>query len=226
MKRNAQIIFSLVKKDMLIEYRSKHIVTSVIVFSLTVMVIFAFSFELARFMARENAGGILWVAFAFAGILCLTRSFSLEHETKTIKALLLSPIPRNLIYLGKVISNFIVLLGIEAVLLPILIAFLNLELDFNFGLLVATIAAGSLGYVSVGTFIAAISANTRLRELLLPILLFPILIPLLIAVVKLTNLILASGRTEDMVAWFGLLILYDLMYITLCLFIFDYVVEG
>jgi len=83
-----------------------------------------------------------------------------------------------------------------------------------------------LGYVSVGTFIAAISANTRLRELLLPILLFPILIPLLIAVVKLTNLILASGRTEDMVAWFGLLILYDLMYITLCLFIFDYVVEG
>ncbi len=226
MKNVLSLLSALIYKDLLIEYRSRQIVTAVGVFALTLVVIFAFNFDLVRFLAKENTAGIIWTAFTFAGILGLSRSFILEYDKGSITGVLLSPADRSLIYVAKVASNFVFLTVIESVLLPVLVAFLNLKLDFNVLLLLAVILLGSLGYVAVGTFLSAVTANTRLRELLLPILLFPVLTPLLIASVKLTNLIINAGRAEEVSSWLGLLVIYDLLFFAVSYFIFESVVEG
>lgn len=209
-------------KDILLEYRTKEILSGTAVFSLLVIVVFNFAFDLRVESIVAVAPGALWVAFAFAGVLGLGRSFVLERDRGSWEGLLLCPIDRGSIYLGKLIGNVVFIGMVELVTLPIATALFNVPLVTPaIGL---PILLGTVGFAAVGTLFAAIAANTRAREVLLPVLLFPIAVPVLIASVKATGDALAGQVGGS--PWLGLLLVFDALYLALGSVVFEFAVED
>jgi len=197
-----------------------------LVFSLTVVVIFNFVFEPGSEQARASAPGILWVAFTFAGVLGLNRSFARELESGALYGLLLCPIDHSLLFLAKMIGNAIFMLIIELITFPVFIVLFNLPVAgklFGLGLVVIL---GTLGFAAVGTLFSTIAANTRAREVMLPILLFPISVPVLLAAVKATAQILNRGVDWEMlIPWLKVLIGFDVIFIIACTLLYEYALE-
>jgi len=220
-----KMIWAIVWKDLLTELRTKEIFSSMFTFALLVMLIFSFAFSFGRESRELSAPGILWVAFTFAGVLGLGRSFSLEKEGNPILGLMLCPVDRSAIYFGKMVGNLIFVLLMEALILPIFVAFFNYNLFTYILPLSLVIFLGTIGFVAVGTLFSAIAMNTRLREVLLPILLFPIVVPVIISAVGASSGILSGKPLTEVGFSLKLLVVFDIIFTVVCSLMFEYVVE-
>ena len=214
---------AIVQKDLAAEFRSFELVSAMLVFSLLVIIIFNFALELDVKVRQSVTAGVLWTTFAFAGTLGLNRSMSTEKDRGCMDGLLLAPVDRSAIYFGKVISNLVFMLIVEAIVLPVYSVLYNVNL-FRFDLL-GVILLGSIGYVAVGTLLSAMSVQTRTREVLLPILLFPVAIPVLLAAVKASNGLLTGADFAEILTPLNILIVYDIVFIAVAFMVFDFVVE-
>lgn len=210
-------------KDLAAELRSREVFTAMLVFALLVIVIFNFALELDIRARQAVTSGVLWVTFAFAGTLGLNRSMSIEKDQGSLDGLLLAPVDRAAIYFGKVLSNLAFMLIVEAIVLPVYSFLYNVNL-FQTGLLI-TLLLGSIGYIVVGTLLAAMSVHSRTRDVMLPILLFPVVIPVLIAAVKASGGYLTGDDFANIRPWLNLLIVYDVIFTSIGFMVFDYVVE-
>jgi heme exporter protein B len=219
----ARAVSAIAWKDLAAEFRSRELFSSMLVFSLLVILIFNFALELDISTRRSVTSGVLWVTFAFAGTLGLSRSMSIEKDQGSLDGLLLAPVDRSAIYFGKVLSNLTFMLIVEAIVLPVYSFLYNVNL-LRPGLLLILLL-GSVGYIVVGTLLAAMAVQSRTRDVLLPILLFPVVIPVLIAAVKASGGFLTGEDAANIQAWINLLIVYDAIFVAIAFMAFDYVVE-
>jgi len=219
----ARAVFAIVLKDVQAEYRSLELISAMLVFSLLVIIIFNFALNL-DFKTRESVtAGVLWATFAFAGTLGLNRSMAIEKDRGCLDGLLLAPVDRSAIYFGKAISNLTFMLIVEAIVLPVYSVLYNRSL-FQPGLLMV-ILLGSIGYVGVGTLLATMAVQTRTRDILLSILLFPVVLPVLLPAIIASDGFLAGVEIADILFPIGLLVAYDVIFIALAFMVFDNVVE-
>jgi heme exporter protein B len=216
-------ILTILRKDLAVEWRSRQLVTAMLVFVLLVILIFNFALELDANARQDVSAGVLWATFAFAGTLGLNRSMAVERDGRALDGLLLAPVDRSAIYFGKALANWLFILAVAAATLPIYAALYNLDLA-NGGLL-AVIALGAWGYSAIGTMLAAMAVQARNRELLLPVLLFPLIIPLLIAAVRASSSFLIGLEMEYIWPSLNLLIVYAVIVPALGLMFFDLIVE-
>jgi heme exporter protein B len=216
-------VFAIVWKDIQAEYRSFELISAMLVFSLLVIIIFNFALNLDLKVRQSVTAGVLWTTFAFAGTLGLNRSMAVEKDRGCLDGLLLAPVDRSAIYFGKVISNLAFMLIVEAIVLPVYSVLYNTNL-FEPGLLLV-ILLGSIGYVAVGTLLSSMAVQTRTRDVLLPILLFPVAVPILIAAVKASGGYLTAAPMTDILPWLNLLIAYDVIFTAIAFMVFDFVVE-
>lgn len=187
-------VVAVVRKDLVVEWRSRQLFASMVVFALLVILIFNFALELDALARAELSAGVLWSTFAFAGTLGLSRGWAIEREGRALDGLLLAPVDRSAIYFGKAIANMIFMLLVALVTLPVYGILYNVAL-FQVGLL-AVVSLGAWSYSAVGTLLAAMASQARSRDLLLPVLLFPLLIPVLIAAVRCSSLFLQGQAME------------------------------
>jgi heme exporter protein B len=214
---------AIVWKDLAAELRSRELISAMLVFALLVILIFNFALELDIKTRATVTAGVLWVIFIFAGTLGLNRSMAIEKDRGCLDGLLLAPVDRSAIYFGKMLGNLIFMLIIEAIVLPIYSVLYNTNL-FNPGFLLVTLL-GSIGYVTVGTLLAAMAVQARTRDILLPILLFPVIIPVILASVKASMGFLQGIEISEIMPWINLLIVYDVIFLAAAFMTFDYVVE-
>ncbi len=217
-------VFAIVAKDVVAELRTREMLSSMFVFSLLVILIFNFAFDLRAENQKTLAPGVLWVAIAFAGMLGLSRSFIMEKDRGSMEGLLLTPVDRSAIFLGKMSGNVLFITVVEIVILPIFMVLFNLPAGI-LPLVAGVMVMGTIGFAGVGTLFSAMAVHTRAREVLLPILLFPVVIPLMLAAVKLTSAILDRLPFADVQNWFSLLVAFDLIFMALSFILFDYVME-
>jgi heme exporter protein B len=216
-------IGAIIWKDLAAEMRSRELLTAMLVFALLVILIFNFALDLDASTRKAATPGILWATFAFAGTLGLNRSMALEKDRGCFDGLLLAPVDRSAIYFGKLISNLVFMLIVEAVVLPVYSVLYNTNL-FNPGL-VSVILLGSIGYVAVGTLLSSMAVQTRTRDVLLPILLFPVIIPILIAAVNASSGFLQGIAQAEIMPYINLLLVYDVIFTAVAFMVFDFIVE-
>lgn len=208
-------------KDILSEARTRDVATSVLVFAILVMVIFNFAFEPGS--VGVVAPGVLWVAFTFAGLLGMNRSFVVEREGDCLEGLMLCPVDRGVIYLGKMLGILVFMLAVEVIVLPIFSVFFNLPIFMPKVFLIAVLA--TVGFASVGTLFSALSVNTKARDIMLPILFFPIVTPVIIAAVKATELVLAGEPWGSFSTWLQIIAAFDVIFLVVSSVVFEFVVE-
>lgn len=216
---------ALVWKDLLLELRSRDIILSALLFGLLTALVFNFALRAAPQRAAELAPGILWTAFAFAGVLAMSRAFAREQEQGGLEGLLLAPVSRDAIFIGKALVSFLFMLIIEAALLPAFAALLNFS-AFSPALLLALLLA-TLGFALVGVLFAAIAAQTRSREIMLPALFFPVILPVLIGAVEISGAAMNGGGLAHpgIIRWLLLLAVFDLLFLVICPWLFSIIVE-
>ncbi len=215
-------VIAITWKDALSEMRTREIVFSVLVFTLLVIVIFNFAFGATQEMIALVAPGILWVTFAFAGVLSLNRSFILEKEEGCLEGLMVCPISREVIYVGKMLGSLLFMLIIEAIALPIFAFLFNLVLSLQ--LVVITVLT-TVGFVAVGTLFSALAVNTRAREMVLPILFLPIIVPIIICAVKASGLALSGEPWGGLSPWLQIIGAFDAIFLVVSFLVFAFVIE-
>ncbi len=215
-------IAALVWKDLVAETRTKDVLVACVTFALLILVIFNFAIDVGADNAAEIGAGMLWITFTFAGVIGVARSFAAERDRGTLEGLLLAPIERSAIYLAKTLVNILIMAVIELVTVPAFVLLFNVDVAWLDLLVVAL--CGTIGFAGVGTLIAAMVANARSREVLLPILLLPLQVPVLIASVKATTLALGAAAEQSW-PWIQLLIGYDVVLVAAAILVFEYVVE-
>ena len=214
-------VITILWKDVRYELRSKQMWTGMGLFALLVLVIFNFTFDLRVDNVAAIAPGALWVAFVFASLLGLGRTIAAEREIGSMDRLLLCPVDRKAIYLAKLLGNMLFIGVVEIVALPIFAALFNVPLLV--GALLPIVLLSTLGIAAVGTLFSAMAAATRARELLLPILVFPLIVPIVIGAVRATGTLLAPAVNEP--PWLGLIAAFDVIFLTVSMLTFEYVVE-
>jgi heme exporter protein B len=214
---------AVIWKDLRAELRSRELVSAMLVFAILVILIFNFALELDAQARATVTSGVLWVTFTFAGTLGLNRSMAIEKDRGCLDGLLLAPVDRTAIYFGKAIGNLVFMLLVAAIVLPLYSVLYNANL-FIPGLLLV-IVLGSIGYVAVGTLLASMAVQARTRDMLLPILLFPVVIPLVVAAVKGCSGYLQALPMDEISPWLNLLVVYDVIFTAVAFMVFDYVVE-
>jgi heme exporter protein B len=223
MKSYLNAVRAVIWKDLTAEWRTRENLSAMLVFALLVILIFNFALELDIQAQETLSAGVLWATFIFAGTIGLNRSMAVEKDRGCLDGMLLAPIDRSVIYFGKAIGNLIFMLLVEIIVLPVY-SFLYQVPVFQPGFLLVVLL-GSIGYVAVGTLLATMVIQVRTRDILLPILLFPLTLPVIIAAVKASQGFLQMLPLEDIAAWLNLLIVYDLIFTSLAFMVFDYVVE-
>jgi heme exporter protein B len=217
-----RIALLVLKKDVAIELRSYEILSTTVFFAVSCVAIFSFAFVKEGVAAEDAAAGILWIAVAFAGTLALGRTFERERYGETLKALLLAPAPRPAIYMGKLLGIVTLLFATELLLVPMVAFLFNAPLFARPLLLVTLLGLGTIGYAAVGTLFAAMLVRARSRDVMLPILLYPITIPVIIAGVRGTSALLSTPPDEPMATlWIALLGFFDIVFVTLSLWTFE-----
>jgi len=211
------------RKDLAVEWRSRQLIVAMLIFTLMVILIFNFALELDARVRSEVSAGVLWATFAFAGTLGLNRSMALEKEGHALDGLLLAPVDRSAIYFGKALANLLFMLAVAAIILPVYAILYNVNL-LNTGFL-TVVLLGAWGYSSIGTLLAAMSIQARSRELLLPVLLFPLLIPVLVAAVRASSSFLQGLDSSYIWPSLNLLIAYGVIMPALAYIFFDFIVE-
>lgn len=216
-------VVAIIWKDLTAELRSRELITAMLVFALLVILIFNFAIELEPKLRLTITPGVLWVTFIFAGTLGLNRSMAIEKDKGCLDGLLLAPVDRTVIYFGKMIGNLFFMLFVEIIIFPAYSLLYNINL-FQISLWLVVLL-GSLGFVSVGTLLSSMTVQTRTRDMLLPILLFPVIIPLMLAAVKASGGILQHSEMATISPWINLLIVYDVIFLAVSYMVFDFVVE-
>jgi heme exporter protein B len=220
-------IFTIVLKDLRSELRGKESINAAIAFALVMLLIFNFAFDPTGEETHAIAGGLLWIVFAFSGTLILNRSFARELPNDCLDALIAAPIPGYALFLGKVFASFILVLGVEAVSLPVFSLFYDVSLIEPFWPLMLVVLLGTWALTVVGATFSALTVNVRLREIMLPMLIYPILIPALIGAITLTaNILDGQSLGGDNAAWLRLLIGFDIIYTALAVTLIDIVLVG
>ena len=218
------VLAATLVKDIRLEWRSKDALNSMLFFSLLVVVIFVFSFDPLAEESRHIIGGLVWVAFLFAAVVALNQTWARELRNQVLDAYRVSPAPANSLFLAKALGNFIFVMVLEALMTPLFIAFYKLRALGPAWQLIPVALLGTWALVVNGTLFAAISIRTRAREIMLPLLLFPISIPALLGMVQATTAIL-TGEDSARV-WIGLLVAYDVVFTTGCLLLFETVLQA
>ena len=216
----------LAGKDLKVEYRSPQAFLTTIFFALLILVIFNFAFDPGSQATREATPGILWVALLFPGIIHLNRSFQSEMEEGTLYGLILSPIDRGVLYLGKLLANWSFLVVVDLFVLVAFVFFYNFSFSVQMLWVVLIIVLASVGFTAVGTVFAAMLSSIRTREVMLPILLFPIIIPIILAAVNGTQEVLILEDVQFLNRWLQLLIAFDVIFVAAGFLLFDYVVAD
>src|SRR5579863_7873000 len=211
-------------KDLRLEWRSKDAINSMLFFALLVVVIFSFSFDPTAEDSRRIAGGLIWVAFLFAAVVALNQTWAREVRNQVLDAYRVSPAPPNSLFVAKALGNFIFVVVLEALMTPLFVVFYNLRPLGPAWQLISVAALGTWALVVNGTFFAAMSLRTRSRELMLPLLLFPISIPAVQSMVEATRVILAGDASARF--WIVLLLTYDVVFTTACLALFETILQA
>ena len=217
-------VFAIVAKDVAAELRTREMLSSMFVFALLVILIFNFAFDLRADNQKALAPGVLWVAVAFASMLGLSRSFIVEKDRGSIEGLLLTPVDRSAIYLGKALGNLLFIAVVAWVILPVFVVLFNLTAA-TLPLLAGIVVLGTIGLSGVGTLFSAMAVHTRAREVLLPVLLFPVIVPVMLSAVKLTAAVIDGVPFVEVQNWFSLLVAFDVVFAALSVMLFDFVVE-
>jgi len=223
LRHNLRILRVLIAKDLRLEWRSREMLTAMLVFALLMIFIFNFALALDADARADVSAGVLWTTLAFAGSLGLNRSLGQEKDQGCLDGLLLAPVDRTLIFLAKMIINMMSMLLTAAIIFPLYSIFYNVDLYIP--RLFGVVFLGTLGYSALGTLLAAMAIQARTRDILLPILLFPLLLPMLVAAVKFTAGILAGALIADLRGWIDLLVVYDLVFLGLGLITFEWLIE-
>jgi heme exporter protein B len=215
----------LVAKELRLEFRTRELLSATVVFALVVVVLFSFAFDPTAAESRRYGPGLLWIAFLFAGSLMLNPSFARELSNDTLDALRMAPISSSAILFGKMLANFIFMAIAEMILVPVFSVLYDVALTGVVWRLMFVLVLGTVGLVVTGTVFSAVSARARMRELLLPLLLLPILAPLLIAAVEATAALLADPPALDP-TWVTFLAGFDVVFVTASWLLCDYLLEG
>ncbi len=216
---------AILRKDILTEWRTRERLTAMVFFVLLVLLVFNFSFELGGLALHEIGPGVLWSSYVFASLLGLNRTFATELENSCVDALLMAPGDRGAVYLGKMLGNLFFLLVIELISLPFFALFFNLSVGLYLLPLLGVLLLGSASLAAVGTLFAVMSSNTRLRELLLPLLVLPMVFPAVISCVEATAEIFRHSRPEKLYPHLQILGVFVVVFTTLSLMLFEYAIE-
>jgi heme exporter protein B len=215
----------ITRKDLLIEFRSREILYTTLFFAASCLLVFAFGFVKEGRAIEDAAAGILWVAVAFSGTLALGRAFERERQNETLRGLLMSPIPRPALYVGKLAGLVLLLVAVEVVIVPLAAIMFQAAVLNHPLMLGALLLTGTIGFAAVGTLFAAMLVHTRSRDVLLPVLLYPVTVPVIIAGVRGTAALLQADPNLPMArAWLSMLFFFDVVFITLALWTFESVV--
>ncbi|MBN1314401.1 MAG: heme exporter protein CcmB [Anaerolineales bacterium] len=216
-------VAAIVWKDMIAELRSKELLSAMLVFSMIVIIVLNFAVELRVSLARETAIGFLWVTIIFSGMLGLNRSLAREKDRGCLDGLLLCPASRGAIYTGKMVGNLVFILISNIMIIPLFIILFGVP--FYKPLLLLTVLLGTIGFAGIGTLLSAMAVHTRAREVMLPIILLPVSIPLVLASVRASRVIVEGRSLSDFWPWTGLLVAFDAMLLVMSYLTFDYIVE-
>jgi len=211
---------AILKKDLRCEFRTKEVFNSSALFALLVVVVFSMAFEPTSEQARALSGGLLWVAFVFSAMLALSRTFAREVPNDCMLGLQMAPIPPAAIYVGKLLSNLIFLVLLELILLPVFAIFYNVRIAEHALMLGLIVLLGSWGLAAVGTTFAGIATTVRLRELMLPVLLLPFMIPPLMWAAWATGPLLAGRPLSEIAGWLKMLAAYDIVFVVMASLLF------
>ena len=216
-------VWAIIAKDIAAELHTREMISAMLVFALIVVVVFNFAVELRLELARETSIGFLWVTILFSGMLGLNRSLSREKDRGCLDGLLLCPIRRGMVFLGKTVGNLIFILAVELVVIPLFVFLF--EVPFYRPLLLSVVVLGTVGFSGVGTLLSAMAVHTRAREVMLPIILLPVTIPLVLAAVRASRMVLGGRALSEFLPWAGMLVAFDMVFLTISYLAFDYVVE-
>ena len=215
-------VWLVIRKDLLIELRTREIFFTTVFFAMSCVLVFSFGFVQEGRAVEGAAAGILWIAVAFAGTLALGRTFERERQSETLRALLIAPVDRPALYLAKLAGVLALLGAVEVLIVPLIALLFNAQLSAAPGTLIALLFTGTLGFAAVGTLFAAMLVRTRSRDVLLPILLYPITVPVIIAGVRGTAALMqAEPDIASARAWVSMLVFFDVVFITLALWTFE-----
>jgi heme exporter protein B len=216
----------IAQKDLYSELKTKQVLATMIIFAGLVILVFSFAFDPSNNTTRAVIPGIVWVIIVFSGILGLNRSFLSEQKNDTMQGLLISPMEPASIYMGKLLANFAMMLVVEIVAIPFLFLLFDYKYIGSLPYFIFVLLIGSFGFISIGTFLASLAANSKSSEMLLPLLLFPVTSPILIGAVQATRIILNNiEKLPDAIAWIQLIAAYDVIFFVLCLLLIEYVLE-
>ena len=216
----------IARKDLAIEFRTRSAFLSALVLSLLSIVIFFFAWDPTAVGPLDLAPGVLWVTFTFSGLLGMHRSFGVESHDAAMDALLIAPVPREAIFLGKALANLVFVLGVQAVALPAVALFYNLPIGSSFLALAGVMILAAIGLVAVGTMFAGMTANTRMAELLLPVLALPFFVPIVMPAAQATARLLAGRPVTDTFAWLRILLAFDLVFVWACALLFPLTLDD
>ena len=219
-------IRAIVQKDLAAELRTRELLSSMLVFAVLTIIVFVFAFDPTKAVISQVFPGMVWVCFIFAGVLGFNRSFVSEKTNDCITGLILCPIDRSVIYFGKMTANFIYITIVEIITLPLFAILFNYKIAPEvIPALAAVIFLGTLGFTAAGTFLAALSANARNSEVLLPVILFPVTVPVVLSAVQATAAILSGAQTADWSSWMKILGAFDAVFLVIPLVLFEYVLD-
>jgi heme exporter protein B len=222
-------VWDHLRKDLRLEWRGRDAINAMLFFSLLVVAIFSLAFDPTSYptTTRQIAGGVLWVAILFSSVTALNQSWTREQRNQVLDAQRLAPSPASALFLGKALANMVFVTAVEAILAPIFIIFYNLHALGNVALLALILPLGTWALIVNGTFFAALGMRARSRELLLPLLLFPIAIPALLAMVHATSGIITNDLDPIQInLWIKQLAAYDVIYTTLCILLFETILHA
>lgn len=220
-----QVAFAVLAKDARVELRSRIGFQSALVFAVLVLVIFNFARDPATVTTDVLAPSVLWVTVTFAGVIALNRSFALELGHGAIDGLLLAPVSRSALFLGKYFANLLFVLLVEALVLPLFVLFFNVRLTPGLAAVAVLLTLATIGFVAIGTVLAGMTVRTRFAELMLPVLTLPFLVPPVLVGVQATTRLLAGRPISEIAGWFRFLVLYDVVFVVVTLLLFPAVID-
>ena len=218
-------VFCIFRQDILEEFKSKEVVNSMLVFSLLIVIVFSFIFEPGSDLKNEIVGGILWMSFIFAGLLGLNKSMMTEVQGGNLQALLLAPVDPSSIFFGKVLSNFVFMAMVEVITIPIFTVLYNVNIFAGGALTALVFFLGTYGFAVLGTLFSLISVNSRTREVMLPLLLLPIIVPVILASVQSLNIFVLGNDHSLAYPWLKILAIFDIVFTAVVFAVFDFIVE-
>lgn len=220
-----QVIAAIVKKDILMEMRTKQVINAALVFAVLFVVVFSFTMEIGSNMEQKLSGGIFWVSVAFAGILSFNKTIGSETDNGSFEALMLAPVDKSAVFFGKVISNMLFLFLVEVILIPLFLVFYNVFI-ISHPLMAAVIILSTYAYSLIGTLFSIISVRTSSKEIMMPVLFLPFMVPVIIAAVLATNVFILGGQIQFSYNWIKLTAVFDVIFTAIIYGIFSLIIED